>query len=160
MTNQASFGRRGVAAEPPRRRLQTELAGPVEVVITRRGPSKWKIAGYVLGGLFVLGVIGNLIDPDQPTKDMGPTVAAASPAKASAPKKCGATLKEFSALQIGTSPATAARIIGCPGEEMSRVGFGGQQSVLLSWQGEAFLSSMNATFSDGRMTTKSQFGLE
>ncbi len=43
MTNQASFGRRGVAAEPPRRRIQTELAGPVEVVITRRGASKGKI---------------------------------------------------------------------------------------------------------------------
>src|SRR5689334_16603888 len=111
MINQAGFGRRGRISEPPRRVFRTEVASPVEVVITRRGPGMWKIAGYLLVTLLVLGVIGHIIDPDKKSPG-GVQVAAAAPAKPSAPTKCGATLKEFSALQIGTSPERAASIIG------------------------------------------------
>jgi hypothetical protein len=76
-------------------------------------------------------------------------------------KDCGATLKEYSALQIGISPARAGAIIGCKGEELSRVSFGGKESVMLTWPGEAGLfSNMNATFSDGRLVAKGQLGLE
>lgn len=38
--------------------------------------------------------------------------------------------------------------------------FGGQETVMLSWQGEAFLSNMNATFINGKLTAKAQLGLE
>lgn len=159
MTNHAGFGRRGVSAEQPRRVLKAEMNGPVEVVITRRGPSGWKIAGYILGGLIVLGVIGNLLDPDTNTGTV--EAAQASPAKQqSTPKKCGATLKEFGALQMGTSPSNAASIIGCKGEEVSRVAFGGHNTVMLSWPSESVFGSMNATFSNGRLTSKAQFGLD
>lgn len=159
MTINAGFGRRGINGEQPRRVFQTEVSGPVEVVITRRGPSKWRIAGYIFGGMIVLGVIGNLLDPDR--KGSGTVeVAQAAPAKQTATAKCGATLKEFSSLQMGTSPATAASIIGCKGEEVSRVAFGGQETVMLSWPGEAFLSNMNATFSNGKLTAKAQLGLK
>ena len=160
MTNQAGFGRRGASAEQSRRVFKTEMNGPVEVLITRRGPSSWKIAGYILAGMIVLGVIGNLLDPET-SNTCGFETAQASPAKQqTAPKKCGATLKEFSALQMGTSPATAASIIGCKGEEVSRVAFGGQDTVMLSWPSESFFGSMNATFSNGRLTSKAQLGLD
>jgi hypothetical protein len=157
MINQSTFGRRGPGSNE-QRVFRTQIAEPVEVIITRRGPGRWKIVAYVVGGLFVLGTIGNLAEPEAARR--GATdVAEAAPANVEA-SKCRATLKEFTALQIGISPGRAGAIIGCKGEELSRVSFGGKESVMPTWPGEAGLfSNMNATFNDGRLVAKAQLGL-
>jgi hypothetical protein len=164
MTNQAGFGRRGTNEGSPRV-FRTEITQPVEVVVTRPGlKGGWKIAYWIICGLFVMGVANSIQDKMDARATASQTAATTQTAQAVKPKpaaKCGATLKEYMSLSIGISVSDAKRIIGCAGEELSRVAFGGQESVMISWPGEAGLfSNMNATFSSGRLTSKAQLGLE
>ena len=70
-------------------------------------------------------------------------------------------MREYSSLKPGMSLRHAASIIGCAGEEMSRVSIGGQETVMVSWTGNGgFISNMNATFDNDRLVSKAQLGLE
>ena len=63
-------------------------------------------------------------------------------------------------LQIseGMSYHQVARIIGAPGEEMSRSILAGYTNVMYQWVNNDY-SGMNAIFQNGRLVTKEQFGL-
>ncbi|MBI4924127.1 MAG: hypothetical protein HY834_20520 [Devosia nanyangense] len=157
MTTQRSFGRRGASAarlSTPSRRFDTEID-------PRPKRQRWgwgRITLAIVGGLFVLGVVGNLIDDRDPAIQPTTAKAAVSPTSR---EPCGATLKEYSALKAGMSLHRAASVIGCPGTEMSRVSIGGQETVLVSWRGtRGLFSNMNATFDNDRLVAKGQLGLE
>jgi hypothetical protein len=160
MTDQPSFGRRGRTMPNNQRVFRTEVTQPIEVVVTRRGIRWGRVALYAFGLCFVVGVVGNLTEGKPPLPNIAEPAQVAK-VKPEAAKKCGATLKEYMSLQTGTSAADAARIIGCQGDELSRVAFGDQETVMLTWPGEAgFFSNMNATFRSGRLVAKAQLGLE
>ena len=100
---------------------------------------------------------------NQRDADADATSATAAPAvvKSTKPRKCGATLREYQALQTGITLGQAIGIIGCNGEEISRVSYGGQETVMVSWPGEtSFFGNMNATFDNDRLVAKGQLGLE
>ena len=75
------------------------------------------------------------------------------------------TMAEYTQIANGATYEQVATIIGIPGEQTSSStmrGFGNQPAtttVRYSWDNADF-SSMNATFQNGRLTSKMQFGLE
>lgn len=83
---------------------------------------------------------------------------------ATRPVRSGATvtLAEFTALQTGMNYEEAVKIIGGPGNEMSRVEIAGlAPTVVYAWDGEGTLgANMNATFQNGKLVSKAQFGLK
>jgi hypothetical protein len=130
----------------------------VEVVIAKPPMSAVRIVLAVLGTMVAIGVLVHSQKDDHPsaaTAGQTKIVAKASSAK------CGATLAEYQALQIGSSPNHAVRIIGCSGTELGRVAYGGQESLMVSYSGEErVFTNMNATFDNDRLVAKAQLGLE
>ena len=122
---------------------------------------KWAI--WITGAVCVLSFLGHLprggvAASDAVAPEPQQALRVASLPKA---KTCGATLREYMALQIGMFENDAERIIGCKGTELSRVSYGGSEMMMLSWRGETgLISNMNATFDSGRLTSKAQLGLE
>ena len=156
-----SFGRRGAASEPSKTRVfRTEIAEPVEVVLVKRkGMTPGRIVLAVIGLMVGYNIVAHA---NQRDADPVGTSATAAPAIAKAkPHKCGATLREYETLQTGISLGQAIGIIGCKGEEISRVSYGGQETVMVSWPGETgYFGNMNATFDNDRLVAKGQLGLE
>jgi hypothetical protein len=68
------------------------------------------------------------------------------------------TMAEFERLETGIDYEEAVRIIGAPGEEISRSELLGTSTVMYSWK-NAGMSNMNAMFQNDRLITKAQFGL-
>jgi hypothetical protein len=78
------------------------------------------------------------------------------------------TIEKFAALKMGSSYAEAVEVLGCEGEEISRVEmqvpeFPGLQmktvsSVMYVWRNPD-LSSVSAMFHNDRLISRSQFGL-
>jgi hypothetical protein len=63
--------------------------------------------------------------------------------------------------EAGDVAAAGDSIIGCAGEEVSRVSIGGRETVMVSWTGNGgFMSNMNATFDNDHLVAKAQLGLE
>jgi hypothetical protein len=119
------------------------------------------IVKYGGGGillLFVIGVVGNIVDP--PTPDSGTSnggvVSTIVDSVAPTP---AVTKSEYDALQTGMSYEQAVRIIGQTGEELSRNDLAGFTTVMYQWQ-NADGSNMNAMFQNGGMVQKAQFGLK
>ena len=160
MTNQQTFGRRGaVRLKTPSTRLK-ETAQPIEAVTRRHGWGWGGTALVVVVGIIGLAVVGNLIDPAAVGGTAPGPVSKVASSKPAVPVKCEASLAKYGALQTGSTIEQSARTIGCRGTEMSRMAIGGQESVTISWDGNAFISSMTATFSNDRLVAKSQLGLE
>lgn len=67
------------------------------------------------------------------------------------------TMAEFSSLQNGMTYQDAVRIIGAPGEEISRTDLG-ITTVMYQWKNNDG-SNMNATFQGGTLVSKTQLGL-
>jgi hypothetical protein len=103
---------------------------------------------YLFVGLFVLGLFGAR-QPDASPK------AAASVAAA----PCVVGKEKYFDMKEGMSRFQIERDIGCPGEQLSSNSFGKIQTVMLSWKGNGSLSSVNATFQNDTLVSKSQFGL-
>jgi len=77
------------------------------------------------------------------------------------PEPCGATLAEFYKLRTGMRYLDVKRIIGCDGEISSQVEMAGINTSLVSWQAtDRFIGSMNATFQNGKLVARAQFGLK
>ncbi|GAB6474914.1 MULTISPECIES: DUF3862 domain-containing protein [Bacillus] len=71
--------------------------------------------------------------------------------------------EEFDSIQNGMSYEEVIGIIGGDGELLSETGTKGQQfhTLMYSWEGEkGFGSNANATFQDGKLINKAQFGLK
>lgn len=69
------------------------------------------------------------------------------------------TMAQYQALKTGSTYAEAVKILGREGEEMSRVELGGVVTVMYVWKNADF-SNLNAMFQNGKLTSKSQFGLK
>ena len=72
--------------------------------------------------------------------------------------RVGVTKAKYLQIHEGMSYAQVARIIGAPGEEMSRSTIAGYTTVMYQWVNNDY-SSMNAMFQNGGLITKAQFGL-
>jgi hypothetical protein len=161
MMSERIFGRRGAALETKTRVLRTEITEPVEVVLVKRkGLTPGRIVLAVVGLMVGYNIVAHAnqgdADPDGSSATVTPAVT-----KTAKPHKCGATLREYQALQTGITLGQAIGIIGCSGEEISRVSYGGQETVMVSWPGETgFFGNMNATFDNDRLVAKGQLGLE
>lgn len=71
------------------------------------------------------------------------------------------SMEEFEALATGITYEEAVEIIGGEGELTSQVDVAGYDTKLYTWEGEgSFGSNANATFQNGKLTSKAQFGLE
>ncbi|OOR30331.1 hypothetical protein BW892_07060 [Bacillus cereus] len=71
--------------------------------------------------------------------------------------------EEFDSIKNGMSYEEVISIIGGDGELLSETGTNGQQfhTLMYSWEGEkGFGSNANATFQDGKLINKAQFGLK
>ena len=91
-----------------------------------------------------------------------PVEMAAAESDTSEPGECGVTLAAFNKLRSGMSYSQAIRVLGCPGEEMSRVEIPEfPTTVMYTWNGEGgWGANMNAMFQGGALVSKAQFGLQ
>lgn len=159
MANQGTFGRRG-RSEPRRTQVFIKREEPQE----EPRPSRPKMtAGQI--AIAVIGILAGISILSHSNMDGQRAAAAQSAATAAVektvPHKCGATLREYETLQAGVTLGQAIGIIGCKGSELSRVSYGGQETVMMSWPGESGLfSNMNATFDNDHLVAKGQLGLE
>lgn len=125
----------------------------------------------VLGAVVLLGIGGAIgsMGEEEPTA----VPAAVEKVEAEKPKaepkaepkkeKAGITMAEFEKIQNGMTYEEVVNIIGAEGEIISETGQKGEQfyTVLYQWEGESgFGANANATFQDGKMVNKAQFGLE
>lgn len=65
---------------------------------------------------------------------------------------------DYDRIEEGMSYAQTSKIIGAPGEELSRSDLAGYRTVMYSWKNSNG-SNMNAMFQNDRLVTKAQFGL-
>lgn len=68
-------------------------------------------------------------------------------------------LSEFNQITTGMTYREVVSIIGTEGTELSRVSLAGTVTVMYKWDGQG-IANMNAMFQNGKLITKSQFGLE
>jgi hypothetical protein len=73
---------------------------------------------------------------------------------------CRVTLTKFYELRDGMSYSQVRNILGCNGTLVSRTEIAGYASAMFSWDGEGFAASMNATFQNGDLVSRAQFGLK
>ena len=68
---------------------------------------------------------------------------------------------QFSSLKTGMSYRQVASIIGCDGSLLSSSDLAGYKSEMFMWEGAGMRgANMNATFQNGKLLMKAQFGLE
>jgi hypothetical protein len=75
-------------------------------------------------------------------------------------KECTVSAAQYQQLQAGISYSDAIQILGCNGVEMSQSAVAGYVTVMYMWKGAMVGGNMNAMFQNGRLITKSQFGLK
>lgn len=73
---------------------------------------------------------------------------------------CEATLAHYRQLELGMSVEQAVSIVGCEGKELASSNSEGYSMHMLQWRGGSDLASMDLTFENDQLTSKSQFGLE
>ena len=159
MTAHRIFGRRGRSEPAPSRVFVKQAEAEEMARPERKKMTSGQIALAVLGILAGISILGHSNQDGQKAALAAKSTAVVT--QKTAAKKCGATRREYEALQIGITLGQAAGIIGCKGSEMSRVAYGGQETIMVSWPGEEGLfSNMNATFDNDRLVGKGQLGLE
>lgn len=124
------------------------------------------------GGCIVLGVIGAAVTPIEPDPPAAPSP---KPSPSRPPEQPNPqekpqetpqpsffspviTSAEYQQLATGISYEEAVRIIGSPGEEVSRTDLAGTTTVMYMWKNTNG-SNANAMFQNGKLVTKAQFGL-
>jgi|SRR6516165_2038178 hypothetical protein len=73
---------------------------------------------------------------------------------------CAVKLAQYQQLEIGMPYLAARQILACDGTEMFRSDTAGYAFVMYAWRGSAAGADMNATFRNGRLINKAQFGLK
>lgn len=73
--------------------------------------------------------------------------------------RAGLTYANYRRLQEGMTYPEVVKVLGSNGTEMSRVDLAGSTTVMYSWQKWSG-ANMNATFQNGRLISKAQFGLD
>ena len=158
MNETRTFGRRNaptLRGQTPRRHQRSDRAGLAD--------NGGKLAldllrNVALGALVVLGVSAVIAMRGNGTAPSTVAEIEKKPAKA---EPCGATLAEFYKLQTGMSYDQVERIIGCDGEISSQVEIAGINTAMVTWKAtDRFIGSMNATFQNGKLVARAQFGLK
>lgn len=76
-----------------------------------------------------------------------------------APQSAGITMNQFNRIDNGMSQSDVERVLGGPGQEMSRVTIpGAPETVMYMWSNKDG-SNMNVTLQDDAVVMKAQFGL-
>lgn len=83
-----------------------------------------------------------------------------SPESAPTPAAAGVTMAGFTQLKTGMTYEQVVKILGKEGTELSSNEIGGVKTVMYQWEGESFGQNMNAMFQNGKLMSKSQFGLK
>lgn len=74
---------------------------------------------------------------------------------------CKATLAHFKAIKTRMKYQKVVEIVGCEGSEISSSEMMGVETSMYMWSGAgSVMSNMNLMFQDGKLISKSQFGLE
>lgn len=71
----------------------------------------------------------------------------------------GITMRAYEKLTDGMSYSDVVTMIGIEGKEQSSSNLGGEQTRIMSWQSKSF-SVITIVFINGKLASKSQFGLE
>lgn len=104
-------------------------------------------------------VIAGVVFGGQGQKTARPAPPAATPTPIHSPTPpTGVTMAMYRSLKPGMGYAEVVKVIG-EGEERSSNNIAGADTVLYAWPGEAWGSSMNAIFQNGKLVQKSQSGL-
>jgi hypothetical protein len=73
----------------------------------------------------------------------------------------GLTMATFNQLKTGMTYEQVVKILGTDGKELSSSEIGGIKTVMYQWEGSGSLgANMNAMFQNGKLMSKSQFGLK
>ncbi len=90
------------------------------------------------------------------------STAKTSPTTASTPAStAGVTMENYNRLKTGMTYVQVVQILGKEGEELSSNEIGGYKTVMYKWDGDAgWGANMNAMFQNGKLNSKSQFGLK
>jgi hypothetical protein len=131
---------------------------------------------YVVGGIILLGGIGNALseDPAKPntTTVSKQEVSAQTPAPSNTPapstdnknaNEPTITLEEFNKIKNGMTYEEVVKIVGGEGTLQSEAGDGQYKISMYSWEGEGDLgANANITFegTKKKVTAKAQFGLK
>lgn len=144
---------------------QNNDAGASPVSQKKRGCGFYALVGLAV--FFGLGVLGKIIGPPPPNPVLAPSSASLSvpaasavggEAAASPSNDPSITAQEFAELKSGMSPSQVADIVGSPGEVISESSIAGYHTVMVKWDGSG-LGNANATFQNGKLVSKAQFGL-
>lgn len=121
---------------------------------------KWGVVAVI--GLVVLSKLagGGKDAPPASAPAAAPAADAPAAEPTEAPKAKGLTLAQFEAIPSGATYDEVVALIGEPKATISESEIMGVKSAMYQWEGAALASNMTAMFSDGKMVTKSQFGLK
>lgn len=70
------------------------------------------------------------------------------------------TMAQFNELKTGMTKAEVESVVGSPGVEQSSNELAGIKTEMLAWNGNSMGGNMNVMFQNGKMVSKSQFGLQ
>ncbi|QEE37798.1 MULTISPECIES: DUF3862 domain-containing protein [unclassified Methylobacterium] len=74
--------------------------------------------------------------------------------------ECRVTRDAYASLKQGTHYDQAVKILGCPGRRVTHMEIGTVQRATYSWRGTGRTgANLNLSFRNGRLTSKSQLGL-
>lgn len=126
-----------------------------------------KIALYCVIGIIVLAIIGALAGKPQPANSSTPkneqpkSEPAPAPKPKEEPKKPTITLAEFQQIKNGMTYQEVVQIVGGEGTLQSEAGDGKYKVEIYSWDGDGgFGANANVTFQGGKVSAKSQIGLQ
>lgn len=133
----------------------------------------WIILGIVIGVptilmggcvacFAILGVAGSRqtsgsYSVTSPSSTGGSSSSSAAPAAAPSSR---ITLSAFNRISDGMTYAQVVNILGKEGTEISSSNLAGYKTVMYQWDGDSWGANMNAMFQNGRLISKSQFGLK
>ncbi len=115
--------------------------------------------------LIALIVVFGCADPDKnKTATNQNTAIPPSASQAASPEsqKTGGIVNAatFAQLKTGMKYADVVKIFGSEGEVLSENEMGGFKTVMYKWDGEGFGANVNVMFQNGKLISKSQFGLK
>lgn len=109
-------------------------------------------------GLFLVLGCGDLAN----VNTSAPPPSNSADVKSEPAKTGGVTMANFQKLKTGMKYEEVVKILGKDGELMSENDIGGTKTEMYQWDGDGggFGANMNAMFQNGKLVSKSQFGLK
>ncbi len=117
---------------------------------------------FLIAAVFLLLVVGCRPSNENVStvKESKPENAVVTPEATPEPAENEITMEKFNRLKTGMSYKEAVEILGAEGEVLSESEIGGTKTVMYSWAGSSFASSMNAMFQNNKLISKAQMGLK